>query len=115
MSIALRLILIAGTLFFLYLTFTKITKSKVQLADTIFWIMLSFVFILLSIFPEIAIVFSELINIESPVNFVFLLIIFLLLVKQFFMSLKISRLDYEVKRLAQYISLHEKDHRNDDN
>ncbi len=113
MGIALRLLLFLGAVAYLYLTLLKIRKAKVQIADTIYWIGLSFVFIILSIFPDIAFIASDWLRIESPTNFVFLVVLFLLLVNQFYMSIKISKLDYEVKRLAQYISLHEKEHNDD--
>ena len=50
---------------------------------------------------------SRLLGFVSPINFVYIVIIFLLIVKQFFMSIKISQLDSKVRILTQRIALNE--------
>ena len=89
MSVSLRVILsIVSVLTCIYVA-RKLKKSQIQVIDTVFWIMLSILFIILSIFPEIADWCSSLIGVQSPVNFVFLLIIFLLLLRCFLMTIRI--------------------------
>ena len=56
---------------------------------------------------DINIVAMDLLGFVSPINFVYIVIIFLLLVKQFFMSIKISQLDSKVRILTQRIALNE--------
>lgn len=52
-------------------------------------------------FPNIAGFFSKVIGINSQVNFLFLFFIFLLLIKEFSMSVKILRLEHSLNELAQ--------------
>ena len=44
---------------------------------------------------------------QSPINFVYIVIIFLLLAKQFFMSIRLSQLDSKVRILTQRVALNE--------
>ncbi len=78
----------------------RIRKSQVQLYDTTFWLFLAVMFVILSIFPVLAIGLSELIGVQSPVNFVYLVIIFFLLAHCFMLSLRFSRLEAQFKRFV---------------
>ena len=66
---------------------------------------------LFSIFPQIADWMSELVGVYSTTNFIFLLIIFILLVKCFQLTMDISKLDNKVKELVQKIAIDEKEKR----
>lgn len=105
MSIYLRVLLIVVSLATNYYLLMKIRKSQLQIEDSIFWIAFSMGIALLSIFPSIAIYFSVFIGVESPANLVFLAIIFILLLKVFLMSIKISQLEHKVRLLTQEIAL----------
>lgn len=105
MSIYLRILLVVVSLTTNYYLLMKIRKSQLQIEDSIFWIAFSLSIALLSIFPYIAIYFSGLIGVESPANLVFLVIIFILLLKVFLMSIKISQLEHRVRLLAQEFAL----------
>ena len=75
----LRVLLFVCSMLSLIFVIRRLKKAQVQLYDTIFWIALSVLFVLLSIFPQIAIGLSKLIGIQSPINMIFLIIIFVLL------------------------------------
>ena len=62
-----------------------------------------------SIFPSLAETIASALGIVSAVNFIFLFIIFLLLINQFQLTLKLSKLDTKFKNLVQTIALREKD------
>ena len=109
MSVAIRLLLIFGSLCSFWFAMRYIRKSKVRIEDTFFWVFLSIALILLSLFPDVAIEFTRLLQMQSPINFVFLIIIFLLLMKQFFMSIKLSQLEIRIKELAQQVAIDKKD------
>ena len=109
-SIALRILLfVASVLLFVFLM-GSIKKSKMRIEDALFWIALSAVILILSIFPQIAGGLSDLFGFIAPVNFVFLLFIFILLVKSYYMSKRISELDTKVKELTQQIAIDRLDH-----
>lgn len=109
LSFAIRALLIVGSvLTFLYIM-RYIRRSKVRIEDTFFWILLSALLVLLSIFPDIALIASEQFGMQSPINFVFLLIIFILIVKQFSTSLKLSQLEIRMAELTQQMAIDKKD------
>jgi len=105
MSILLRISLIVVSVIVLLFVIRKIRKSQVHIENTIFWILFMFGLVIISIFPGIAVFFSNLIGIETPSNFVFLCIIFLLLLKIFNLSLQLSKLQYQIQQLSQIIAL----------
>lgn len=101
MSGFLRIILIAGAIIsFLYMV-RKIRQSKVKIEDTIFWLLFSLVLIFMGAFPKVIYNISDLLGFQSPVNLVFLVIIFVLIVKLFFVTIQISQLSNKVDELAQ--------------
>ncbi len=101
MTIILRLILFIGALATSGYVLFKIRRSKVQIEDSIFWLMFSFMILVLSIFPDIAIVASEVLGIMSPVNFIFLVVLFVLIVHQFSLTIRLSQTNNRLKELVQ--------------
>ena len=57
--------------------------------------------------------FTRMIGMQLPVNFIFLLFIFVLMVKLFFMTIELSSLENKVKDLTQELALEEKEHRDE--
>ena len=101
MSLTLRMLLIAvSILTFIYLM-RRIRQSKVNMHDTLFWILMSGLLILMSIFPGIIIRVAELIGVQSASNFVFLCIMFLLFVQCFLQTIRLSRLESKLNSLVQ--------------
>ena len=105
MSIIFRVILVLVSLCTFFYMMRKIRQSKVQIEDSIYWILFSGMLIVISVFPQIPEFFAKLFGIYSTVNFVFLFIMFLLLTKIFYMSIHISQLEHKVKELSQEIAL----------
>ena len=103
MSIVLRILLIVASVIMISIVVLRIRKSKFQIHDGLFWFMLSVLFLVLSIFPQIAIWLSEMIGFESPANLIFLCILTLLLIRSFMLSVKISLLEYNMMKLTQKI------------
>lgn len=102
-----RACLIIGSLISVFIVLRRVRQAKVQIEDTIFWLAASAVLLILAIFPGIAFWASRLLGFVSPINFVYIVIIFLLIVKQFFMSIRLSQLDSKVRILTQRIALNE--------
>lgn len=109
MSLALRVMLFLASLITCAYIARKLRKSQIQVMDTVFWIGLSVVFIILSIFPSIASALSFLMGFQAPVNFIFLLMIFLLLIRSFLMSIRISQLEDRIKNLTEELAIRESD------
>ena len=64
--------------------------------------------VILSVFPGIATWAAKMLGVQSPVNFIFLAVIFILIVKIFSLSLRISQLDTKIRTLTQEIAIREK-------
>ena len=95
----------AGSIFTFLFMMRLIRKAAVRIEDSIFWILFSFLLIILSAFPGIAFFLSDVLKVQSPINLVYLVIIFVLIVNQFYMTLKISRMMIRQKELIQQIAL----------
>ena len=63
--------------------------------------------IVFSFFPQIVFKMSELVGTQAPANFIFLFIIFVLIVRMFQMSMKISQLESKLKDLVARIAIDE--------
>ena len=108
MSLVLRIVLIAASLLTTLYIMKKIRNSKAQIEDAIFWILLAFMLIVISIFPGIPTMISQMLGIMAPVNFLFLFMIFVLLLKIFSMSMKFSALETRLRNLTQEIAIRNK-------
>jgi hypothetical protein len=98
-------LLIAGSVITFLFVMKLIRKSTVRIEDTLFWIVFSFVLILLSIFPKSLYNIAYALGFQSPINLIYLVIIFILIVNQFLMTLKISRLTIKQKELVQTLAI----------
>ena len=83
MPIFLRILLIIVSILTVYFVLIKIRKAQLQIEDSIFWFLFSFSLLIVSVIPNFVITLSAKIGIESPANFVFLVIIFILLLKEY--------------------------------
>lgn len=107
MSVVLRCtLIIVSFLTFMYII-RKTRQSKLKIDYAIFWFLFAILMLLLSVFPQIAIMAAELIGLVSPANLVFLAIIFILLIKSFRLTLYVSKLDDKITKLTQHIALKE--------
>lgn len=105
MTPVLRILLIAFSILTLIHMVRKIRESKLQIEYSIFWIGFALVLLFMSLFPGVVSLFTDLAGIQSPVNLVFLAIIFILIIKLFTMTVKISELENKTKELAQKIAV----------
>ena len=101
MTLLFRLMLffmsLLSIVFFLY----NIRKAKMRVDDSLFWIIFASLGIVLSIFPGILIWFAGLFGIISPVNFLFLALLFILIIRNFSLTVKLSQLQMKLNKLGQ--------------
>ena len=108
LSWPLRILLFLGSVVVFTIISQCIRKRRIQLKDGIFWIAFGFLLILVSVFPVLAIWASSILGIQSPSNCVFLILIFLLGCHQFFLTIRISRLEIKNNQLVQNIVIYRK-------
>ena len=107
MTITLRIILIICSLIAFVLCIKRVKQSKMRVADSIIWVIGSFILILMSIFSGGVEWISDKLGFIAPVNFVFLVVIGFLLIQTFIENIRISMLNEKVKNLNHYIALKE--------
>lgn len=108
MNATLRIILLIFALVTSIWILRKVRRCKVKVYDAVFWVSLSFLLILLGVVPDVSFVMANILGIQSPANFVFLVIIFLLLEKTFTLSIQVSQLEDKVENLAAEVALRSK-------
>ena len=101
MTLTLRALLIIVSVLATTGVIGRIRKAKMQIEDAVFWVLFSFLLILLAVVPRVLYFFTELLGMQSPANLLFLVIIGLFLMKVFSMSIKMSLLEEKLKTLAQ--------------
>ena len=109
MSIVLRICLIVVSILTMIFMVRKIKQSKLEIEYSLFWIAFSFLLIIFSVFPKIVIRLSDLLGFVSPSNLVFVIIIFLLLMKVFMLTIELSQFQNKVKALIQHLAILEEE------
>lgn len=107
MPVSLRVLLLVGAVLTFFMVCKRIRKKKILMQDAIYWVLLSALLVLSAAFPGVFIWLAGMLGFISPSNFVFLVIIALLLVKIFSNSTDISMLKHKIEELAQEDALRE--------
>ena len=114
MTLLLRVVLTVVSILTTLLILRKVRMSQMRIEDSVFWIGFSFLLIVFSVFPKIVYLMSDMTGTQTPVNFIFLFVIFLLILKMFRMSVRISQLETKIKDLAQKMAIDENLRREND-
>ena len=105
MTLTLRIVLIVASVLVVFYTIRKIRKSQLNIDDSVFWIGFSVMLLIMSIFPQVVTFFTQLLGIASPVNFVFLFVIFLIIIKLFKLAIDLSITKHRLNHLIQRIAI----------
>ena len=105
MSYYLRMLILLASIITLFYVLRKIRKAQIQIVDSLFWVFLSLVFVIMGAFPQVVYWLTRLMGFQAPVNLVFLVITFILLVKVFLSSIKISQLENKLDSLVQEMAI----------
>ncbi len=108
-----RVVLILVSVGTLTTVLKRIQKAKLAIEDSIFWILLALMFVVFALFPVVPDTLAALLGIYSTANFLFLFMIFVLLMRMFFMSMRISLLENKLRKLVQELALREKAERDE--
>ena len=104
-----RVILVIVSLLTMSFMMRKIRQAKVQIEAAMFWVIVALILVVFSLFPGVADACARLLGIYSTPNFLFLFMIFLLMVKDFSMTLQLSQMESKQKELVQKIALAQKE------
>ncbi|MDD5863193.1 MAG: DUF2304 domain-containing protein [Firmicutes bacterium] len=101
MPLSQRIILFLGAgVTFLYFI-SGIRKNRLKINHSIFWIVFGLILLALACVPGALFWLSALLGFQSPSNLVYLIVIFLLVIKLFTTTVRLSRLSEQVTALAQ--------------
>jgi len=109
MSTVLQVLLIVFCFGLLTIIVQQIKTSRVIFSDFNYWIVFSFLLILMALFPNVVTTIATFMQIETPVFAVFLIVIFLLILLVLSASFRISVLNRRFIQLTQKIALLEHD------
>lgn len=105
MSLLFSATLLFGALLTFWLILRKIRKAEVTIADSTFWFLFALSLVLMGVFRQIPFFFAHLFSIESPANFVFMYVIAVLVIREFYTTVEVSQLRAKVRSLVQYQAL----------
>lgn len=109
MTITLRIVVALASILTAHMILKKIQQSKMVIEDSLFWIFFCGVLIVFALFPIVPKILSEIAGTMTTANFVYMAIIFLLIVKLFHVSVKMSELETKIRNLTQELALYEKE------
>ena len=93
----------------MFFVIRQIRKNKIEIGESLFWIVMSIVLVIVSIIPQIPEFFARLLGIQSPSNFVFLVAIFFTMMKLFSQSIEVAKQKQKLKSLIENVALKEKE------
>ena len=105
MSVILRIALLLAALVSAIWIIRRIRSSKVRLEDTFFWVGMAVMLALLGIFPQISYFMAAKLGVQSPANFIFLLMIALLFEKVLTLSIEYSKMEEKYTVLNAELAL----------
>lgn len=114
MSLLFSATLLIGALLTFWLILRKIRKAEVTIADSTFWFLFALSLVLMGVFRQIPFFFSNIFGIESPANFVFVYVIAVLVIREFYTTVELSQLRAKLRSFVQREALAETRDRADD-
>ena len=109
MSLLFSVTLLAGALLAFWFILRKIRKAEVTIADSTFWFLFALSLVVMGVFREVPFFFADLFDIESPANFVFVYVIAVLVIREFYTTVEVSQLRAKERNLVQNEALRDKD------
>ncbi len=92
----------------------KIRKHKLNIDDSVVWIIWSIILLVLSVFPKISFFFAEKFGFQSTSNFILCLFVFVSYILLFFQNIKISELKEKNKEIIQKTSIYVYNQKNEE-
>jgi len=100
-----QIVSIGISLIFMSIIFELTRRKKLKEKYALLWIAVGTAIIILAIFKEIVFFIASIMGIKTPINAMLFIGIFFILVINLYYSLEISKLNEQVKKLAQKLAL----------
>ncbi len=101
----LQIVFFLASLFTFFFIIRKIIKHKLNIDDSIIWILWALILLVFSVFPQIPNKISEFLGFMSPSNFILSLFLFFTYIILFFQNIELSNLKQKNRELIQKLSL----------
>ena len=105
MSIALRISLAVGILFYLVFILYLLRKKSLNLKYSLLWLFTAVVMLVMVAFPNLVTVIAKLIGVELSINAIFMAFIFLILLILISLTSIVSKQRKEIKTLIQHLAM----------
>jgi len=105
MELLLQIILIIGTSVFFVYIINMVRLRKLELKYTLLWLFTSMLFIIMAVFPRIIKFVADLLFIKEPVNALFLITLFFLIMIIFSLTVAIAAKSRNITTLTQEIGM----------
>ena len=112
MILNLRLFLIIASIVLFVIVAQNVVKNKLLVKYSLLWILLSLILIVLSVFPDISFLFSDLLGFEKTSNFIFLVIMAIIILICLSYSITLSNMNKKLIKIVQTLAIEEKESRN---
>lgn len=103
-----QFLMILGAVILLLIIFVLLKKGKMTVKYSLLWLGLAVVLVIFAICPYVVYVLRDLLDVEMPVNLVFMLMFCFVLVVLISLSIAVSQLAEKCKHLTQENALLEK-------
>ena len=94
-----------ATIILLFLIIVNLSRNRLSVRHSIAWLLLPIAFILIALFPTPLETLSDWLGFETFSNFIFLIIIALLILVCFFITVSNSRQQSQIAKLNQELSI----------
>lgn len=108
MSITLRIFILIGIVFYFVLIFHFLRKKELALKYTLLWLAAGLIMLVFDLFPMLLTFMVHLFGIELPVNGIFAICIFFLIILLMSITSIVSRQTERIRTLTQYTATLEK-------
>lgn len=105
MNVQLRLFLFLISILFFIFVLKTVHSKKLLLKDSLLWMLMAIMMLLLAIFPQIAIYLSRALGIETPSNFVFFVALIMLFMLVFRQTIALSKQTIQIEKQIQELAL----------
>lgn len=105
MSVLIRVVLLFGAIINFIFVCRKIRKSQLKFTSAVFWIFFSFILLVFGAFPQIGSYFATCFGFISPINFIFFILIALLVLRSFLLTIRVSELENKLTELVEELAV----------
>lgn len=105
MGLLLRIEMIVVAVLVVFIIIHNVNRKRLRIQYSFVWLLIALSLLAVAFFPGIVIWLCSIMSIETPVNLIYLLGIFALLLITFYQTLVISRQADRITRLTQIVSI----------